>query len=215
MSSYTRLKPEALLSAEATMQAALSEGGKGNPFGISDLQVAALTSGGTGLNGAILAQKAAIVAERQATQQKAVSRKGLVDALSSAAATAYASTATDTQLASLGLPPRRTGTSRPKASVQPTALLAVPNANGTVKLSWARGDNRYGMTFLLETSGDGVEWSFLRSTQRVSETVAGFAPGTAAWFRVTAATSTTTSLPSAPVAVYAPASAPVQLRLAA
>ncbi len=62
---------------------------------------------------------------------------------------------------------------------------------------------------------DDVGWSFLRLTARVSDEVAGFAPGTAAWFRVTAATSTTTSLPSAPVVVCAPSAPAVHLRLAA
>ena len=53
------------------------------------------------------------------------------------------------------------------------------------------------------------------STSRTKTTLEGFAPGAAAWFRVTATTATTAARPSFPVAIYGPQpDAAVRLRVA-
>ena len=94
-------------------------------------------------------------------------------------------------------------------------LRADPNANGSVKLKWDRNGNAQTTMFVVETSADGAAWTFLKTTTRCSYLAEGFAPGAAAYFRVTATTSTASSLPSLPVGVYAPApAAQVQLRVA-
>lgn len=70
--------------------------------------------------------------------------------------------------------------------------------------------------FVVETSAGGAEWTMIKSTTRTSFVALGYAPGVAAYFRVTATTSVSASLPSLPVGAYAPAPpTAVKLRLAA
>ncbi len=71
-------------------------------------------------------------------------------------------------------------------------------------------------TFVVESSANGVDWTYLTSTSRITFLADGYAPGAPAWFRVTAKTATAIAVPSSSVSVYAPeAPARVELKLAA
>ncbi len=84
-----------------------------NVYNLSPDQLAAVTAT------TLIAATTALVPLREqihsAVQVKDALKDGVATGLSCAAATAYASSATDAQLATIGLPPRRAGSSRPKA----------------------------------------------------------------------------------------------------
>lgn len=112
-------------------------------------------------------------------------------------------------LATICFAPRRTGSPRPRPAA---------DAHGPRRDS---GDERYGESVLgperqLEWGDvpDRVERGrrVVAATPRASLTVDGFAPGAAAWFRVTAINASVASTPSATVAIYGP-SAPAAVRL--
>ncbi len=186
-----------------------------NGYGVTAGELTALTGADTALNAAINAQFNAKAAEKAATQTKKTDRLATLAAIQAISATVYANPAvTNTMLAAIGFAPRRSGSGTPAVPVTPTSLVATPFAAGTVKLTWNRNGNASGIVFLIEWSTDGTTWQFLKSTTRISYTANGFAPGVQAWFRVTATTSTATSVPTSSVSVYAPAPPVSQLRVA-
>ena len=198
MASFTNKTPEALL-ALGTNVATVIGPGTTNPYGVPTAAVTALMAADAALGGAINAQVAAKAAEKAATVTKAAKRDGVVAALNTIATAVYANPAvTDTMLASLGFPARRSGPAPRRVPTEPTGLSAEPFANGTVKLKWNRNGNKPGILFVIETSEDGLAWTMIRSTTRSSFAVEGFAPGVPAWFRITATTSTAASLPRSP-----------------
>lgn len=185
-----------------------------NAYGVTQAQITALTTGDTDLNTAINGQASARNAAKAATQTKATKRKAVVTALTAISDTVYPNPlVTDQMLAAIGFAPRPTHGS-PRIPLIPTNLVATPVANGTVRLKWDRAGNAPTVVFVIETSPNGTAWSFLRSTTRLSYVAPGFPPGQPAWFRVSATTSTTSSLPSLPVSVYAPGGQQVELKVA-
>jgi hypothetical protein len=86
--------------------------------------------------------------------------------------------------------------------VQPTALLAVPDASGTVRLSWDGSGNFYPTTYVVEGSSDGVTWSLQGTASAHKLTLNGYTPGQTFWFRVTATRNDQTSIPSASAAIW-------------
>ena len=155
----------------------------------------------------------------QAKVAKDASRAELVNGLSQVCAVLYApqSAVTDSQLASLGFAPRRSGSVRPKIAQRVTGLVAVPNGIDGVILTFDRALNPRSTTFQIFASGDqGATWAMVATSNRTRVTVP-LAPGTPTAYRVVAQASGAPSLPSLPVSVYGatpPAEAnPVVLKL--
>lgn len=86
--------------------------------------------------------------------------------------------------------------------VQPTNLLAVPDASGTVRLSWDGNGNFYPTTYVVEGSSDGVAWTLQGTASAHKLTLNGYTPGQTYWFRVTATRNDQTSIPSASAAIW-------------
>ncbi len=215
MSSFKDKNAETLLALGNNVTTVLGPGAT-NPYGVPQASVTALLAADAALGAAINAQKAAEIAAKTATAQKAAKRVAVAAALGAIQATADANPAvTNEMLVALGFSPRRGGAKpQPKVPATVTGLSADPSANGSVKLKWGRNGNAPTTMFVVETSADGAAWTFLKTTTRCSYLAEGFVPGAAAFFRVTATTSVAASLPSLPVAIYAPAPATVQLRVA-
>lgn len=189
--------------------------GQTNPYGVSAPTVAALTAINTALPLAINAQLTARAAEKAATEQKHVKRATMIGVLSDVATAVYANPAvTDEMLFALGFEPRPTGRSQPKAPVAPTGLMLSPRMDGTVKLTWSRNGGAYRTVYRIETSADGVTWSFLDTTTCASYVATGFAPGTSAWFRVVASNRQGRSLPCPCASIYTPVGERVELKVA-
>ncbi|HVL39562.1 MAG TPA: hypothetical protein VM328_09255 [Fimbriimonadaceae bacterium] len=86
----------------------------------------------------------------------------------------------------------------------PVSLMATPSCDGTVRLKWERSGNSPTTIFEVEASRGGGGWEVLATTTKTKATLAGFAPGIEARFRVRASKNERTSLPS-PIAVVYPA----------
>ena len=209
MSSFIKMTPEALI-ALGTHVAATIGNETPNDWGTTAAECNTLTTADSGLTAAVNGQKAAEIVAKTATANKNTKKADLIAALNAIQATVVANPAvTNDMLVSLGFSPRRGGV-KPQALTATgtvTGLTADPLATGTVKLRWNRSGNAPRTIFVVETSEDGANWTFLKSLTRCSYAAEGFAPGVAAWFRVTATTSTSASTPSLPVSVYAPGTA--------
>lgn len=98
--------------------------------------------------------------------------------------------------------------------VTPIDLLANPDAEGSVKLSWKRNGNPQGVVFVIEQSPDGEAWSQVFSTTKARVTLSGFTPGVEFWFRVRATKNDIVTLPSVPAGIWAPGGQQFQLQVA-
>ena len=193
-----------LLAAVDTMLAALPKEGT-NPFGISVAQITSLDD--EPLKSALTHLGTLRANLASAVQAKDLLKGALSKTYSKLSAVAYASSASDVQLATIGLKPRRTTSPRPKLPAQPTGLVATPFADGTAKIAWDRGSNARPTSFLVETSDDGLVWTYRTMTTRVSLSLNGCPPAQPIWFRVTATNSMGDSAPSASASIYAPSAA--------
>lgn len=89
-------------------------------------------------------------------------------------------------LTTLDLTPRSTSKT-PVVPVTPTTLVALPNVDGTVKVSWKPNGNKYGVVYELEVSDmDESNWAVVASVTKKSVTLEGFEPGVPKFFRVRA-----------------------------
>ena len=207
MSKYSNDSVTALLQAEGKAYEILSsEVGKNYPVDAS--AISGLHASAFALQTAENAQLAAMQAAKARTAEKGVRKEDLASRMATIQAVVTASpTVTDPMLIALGFPPRRGAAPRPKLPQAATGLTATPDGMGDVALVWKRGsgDSRSVVSFLVEYSLDaGATWSLLDTTRRVSLTAANFAPGVAAWFRVTATSAAGRAQPSAPAPIYAP-----------
>ena len=115
-------------------------------------------------------------------------------------------------IASLTLDPRST-TKTPVVPSQPQDFLATPFADGTVKLSWKPGANKYGVVYEVEAAdADESNWAVVATTTKSRITVAGFEAGTPKWFRVRATKNGQSSVYSFNSGIYIPIpGAPISL----
>ena len=136
---------------------------------------------------------------------KTSQRESLLSTLSTYLNLMYATpTVTGSAITSLGLAPR-SETRTPVIPFQPQDLLATPFADGTVKITWSRGDNKYGVVYQIEAAGaDATEWAMIQSTTKTKVTLSGMNPGTPMWFRVRATKGTLASEYSFPSGIYIP-----------
>lgn len=186
-------------------------------FGLSAAEISALTSSATLLGNAVqeLATRRASLDE--AIADKDLARAKILTALSQAARSVYSDAAlTDVQIRSLGLSPRRSGGVRPQALFAPTNLVAKGYSDSTIRLSWDRGaSNIRGTTFQIFGSTDGLAYEMIDTTTQASIVLSGYAPGSAAWFKISAKRSGLVSTMSDAASVYAPgAPAAVKLKVA-
>lgn len=111
---------------------------------------------------------------------------------------------TPESIASLTLTPR-SDTKSTIVPVQPVDFLATPFADGTVKLTWKPGANKYGVVYEVESAdADESNWSVIASTTKTKLTLSGFAPGAPKWFRVRATKNGLSSVYSFHSGIYIP-----------
>ncbi len=130
---------------------------------------------------------ASIVSHKASGQAKNAGRAAALELFSTYLNLVYASPAvTEAALASIGLSPRSDDRS-PLKPQTPQDLLAVPYADGTIKLTWKKGGNKYGVFYQVQTAGaDESDWTNLQVTTRANMTVSNVTPGEPRWFRVKA-----------------------------
>lgn len=163
---------------------------------------------------AIADWEAAKYALASAVDAKEFARNELLDAVAVVANDIYVGGVSDSMVSAAGLEPRdhvRT----PATPQQPTALLATPDADGSVLLKWNRGTNAYGMNFVVEATTDGENWTIVTTTMKSRITLFGYEPGDVAYFRVRAIKNGATSEPSNTEAIYLPVPSGSNMKVAA
>ena len=71
-----------------------------------------------------------------------------------------------------------------------------------MNLSWNRNGNPYSVSFVVESSADGTNWSTAAYTGKRTAMLEGYAPGVKTYFRVRATHRNVASLPSNTFAIY-------------
>ena len=131
---FNRKTDAELIALAQNLISKLPGGTTPNPYGITAAQVTSTNTAVASVTGAMASQKASLTALKSATLARGVGKASLVEAMNAIVVTAYASTATDSQLVSIGLSPRRKAPSRPSTPLTVEGLSATPSANGAVRL---------------------------------------------------------------------------------
>ena len=205
MSKYGTYSVPELLALGSNLTTVLSSA-SGEKYGVAPSAVTALGAADAALDAAENTQKACLIAAKGATATKLAHKEDVASRIAAIQAIVTANPlVTDAELVGLGFPARRGTSPRPKLPVAATDLSATPDALGNVKLRWTKGTNGTTVVYMIETSlNAGATWSLLDTTKRSSIVATGFAPGVAAWFRVTATGAAGRAQPSAPASIYAP-----------
>jgi hypothetical protein len=199
--TYFKMTDEELSTFIATAAAAFTAG-PATAYGLTAAQVTALQTAGTDLDTSVQDSANAEAAFREEIQKKLARREDALSNISLCAGLMYATPGvTDAMVAAAGFQPHDT-VPTPIVPQEPTSLVATPNANGTVFLSWNRNGNPYGVEFIIETGSDGVSWQQWTVTKKKSLTLDGFTPGVQKWFRVKASNRGLTSVASNSAAIY-------------
>ncbi|MEX2244327.1 MAG: fibronectin type III domain-containing protein [Fimbriimonadaceae bacterium] len=179
--------------------------GAGSAFGLDTADItalqAALTAADTSHDGAVTARSTSKSATL--TQNSDVfSLRGLLSqAISKIKTFAQGQDDPTATYAAMDIPvPDTTPTKH--FPVQPTSLLAQPDASGTVQLSWDGSGNFYPTTFVIEGSSDGSTWALQGTATANKLTLTGYTPGQTFWFRVSATHNGQTSIPSESEAIW-------------
>jgi hypothetical protein len=176
--------------------------------------LASLNTAVTELNAAVDEAEAAKAAFHAANNAKGASRQSLVDNISAVAALVYSnSNLTEAEITATGLAVHDASRST-VVPVEVTNLVAEAYSNGQALLKFHRGANPYGVTFEVESSTNGTNWSLWTTSQKQRVTLSGVAPGVTRWFRVRAKKGALSSAWTAPVAVYGPEES-LELQIAA
>lgn len=175
-------------------------------FGLSAPQAASMTNAAEILvdaNLGVIAAKNALLTARNAQTE---AHQTLISTFNTLLNLSYADPAvSDSTLNSIGLDSRTT-TRTPIVPQQPQSLEVVPNADGTVAVSWEAGENKYGVVYELQAgSTDSTEWTTVASVTRRNVVLSGFAPGVTRWFRVRATKNGIASEFSFTEGIYVPA----------
>lgn len=173
-------------------------------YGVSTTQATNLDGDNTNFGTSLTNVTAKKAAAKAAVQGKDAYRAELLDSISVIANVIYNNPAvTDEMIAALGLQPRAKTKSKitPKT---PGTLTASPYPDGNVFLKWGRGDNPYGVIYVVETSTDGSTWTQIGSATATKLTVSGYAPGVGTWFRVRATRNGLSSPASNLAPIYVP-----------
>jgi hypothetical protein len=149
--------------------------------------------------GSLAAARAAYAA---AAESKRARRRVLLSVLSRAAKRILEEPGlSDADILETGLRPPEETRSRVRPH-KPQNLYARPSVDGEVELNWSRGDNAYGVTYLIEAQRADEPWRLVLATTKTRIKLRGFAPGIKTAFRVTATHNETFSIPCATVFIY-------------
>ncbi|HMS54182.1 MAG TPA: fibronectin type III domain-containing protein [Fimbriimonadaceae bacterium] len=170
------------LAADASAMAATISAAPAT-FGLTAPQAAEMSDIAELFNDSISAAEAARVAAESSSFDKDLNRETLLSIYSQYLNLMYATpSVTASEIMTLGLEPRST-TRTPLVPVTPEDVLATPFANGTVKITWSRGGNKYGVVYEVECSdADESNWAVCGTTTKQNITLAGFEPGVPKWF---------------------------------
>lgn len=174
------------LASDATAMAAQIAAAP-STFGLSAGQATEMVDIAELFTDSIAAAEAARVAAESATFDKELQREALLSIFSQYLNLMYATpSVSSSEIMTLGLEPRST-TRTPLVPTTPQDPLATPFANGTVKITWNRGDNKYGVVYEIECSdADESNWAVCATTTKQSVNLSGFDPGVPKWFRIRA-----------------------------
>ena len=192
---------EKILAACAAITSHVS---KENPFNLNELDLTQIAAAQT-----LLAQKAedqrlGALLQAQKVRGKDAALRDAGTLLARLTKVALSSTATEAQLASIGMA-RPAKPSRPTAIAAPSGLVATPLLPSRAVLSWDR-NAAYGATQEVFWSPDGLDYRFLRSTTK-SRLEVDAPAGVAAWYQVRSVRSGLVSAFSNEASVYAPSPA--------
>lgn len=197
-----RDKTDATLLAKGE-QASAAIAAAGDPgYELTAAQTTALTSANTAMGTAITSKQAARDASKASTQQALTARDQIIDALASIGASIYNNPNVSEQMIADAGYAVHDDVPTKHAPVQPTKLLADPDASGTVKLSWNGSGNYYPTTYVVEGSADGVTWTLQGTATAQKITLTGFTPGATFRFRVSATRNGQSSVPSATAVIW-------------
>lgn len=196
---------DAQLSDLLTAIAATISGGP-TTFGLSAGNATAMTNAAENFGSALLDWNAAKAAADTAKLSKDTFRDESLATFRTYLNLMYATpTVSEISVSSLGLAPRSTERN-PVVPEQPVDLVATPFADGTVKLTWGSGGNKYGVVYEVERAGtDATDWTTAFSTTKRSVTLPDAAPGVIQFFRVSATKNGLRSQPSFTEGIYLPA----------
>lgn len=171
-------------------------------YALSPTDLTAINTAVSGFDGAMTNLAAKETAYRSAVEQKRINRAALISIVREYAAKFYANTAVDdAEISAIGLVPR--DTDRPPITPQtPLDFIAEPRVDGSVRFTWKRNGNPYGVNFVIEQRLVDGSWDTLVITRRTSLTVDGFTPGVETTFRVFAQNGTLLSPASNTFTIY-------------
>lgn len=174
-------------------------------FGLSAPQAAAMEAAASTFESDLMDWNTARLAAEGASLSKNEGRENALEIFSAYLKMAYANPAvTPATMASIGFSPY-SDTRTPLEAFVPRELVAVPYSDGTVRLSWKRGENKYGVTYLVETAeADATSWVLAKTVKKLSATLPGATPGVPRWYRVRAVTAESISEPCFPAGIYIP-----------
>ena len=207
-----------LVPAEAVLLAnrivAACGPGPTNTYGIVQADLTQLAANATALTTTGNAVEDALATYRAAVATRNGQLRLTRYILGNVARQVYANSAlTPAKIQTLGLSPR--SKSRTKTvPVTPDGLVAEPQANGTMKLSWNRSGNPSGAMFVVEARTEGGDWAPVANTSASRTVLGDLLPGGPIQLRVYAMKNDEVSLPSPLLVLYASATTP-PLRIAA
>lgn len=175
-------------------------------FGLSVGQATEMSDSAELFNELLAAWNAARNAADTASYDKQTQREASLAVFGQYLNLMYANPAvSSSDLLSIGFAPRSTAKT-PILPYIPQEPFATPFADGTVKLTWKAGDNKYGVIYEVEVSdADESNWTLLASTTKTRLTFNGFAPGVPKWFRIRATKNGDVSPYSVNAGIYIPA----------
>ncbi|HMS54319.1 MAG TPA: fibronectin type III domain-containing protein [Fimbriimonadaceae bacterium] len=175
-------------------------------FGLSVAQATEMSDSAELFNEALAAWNAARIAADTASFDKQTQRETSLAVFSQYLNLMYANpSVSSSSILSLGFAPRSTSKT-PILPFIPQEPFALPSADGSVKVSWKAGDNKYGVIYEVEVSdADESNWTLLASTTKTRLTFNDFAPGVPKWFRIRATKNGEVSPYSVNAGIYIPA----------
>ena len=209
---FSKLTDAALVNKGTTTKTAIA--GSEASYGLLPGDTTALNSDVVDFNKSITDAENARAAAQSLTQDKDAKRQALLAELTGIAKKVYANPAvTNAMLVEAGFAPRST-TRTPIVPVTPANLVANAFVNGDVKLTWDKAGNKYGVVFQVEAKSETGDWTIVATTTQSKIALTGYAPGTAAWFRVRATKNGIITTGSNEVSIYHSSSTP-SLQIAA
>ncbi|MCE9557997.1 MAG: fibronectin type III domain-containing protein [Armatimonadetes bacterium] len=156
-------------------------------YGLSPAQASALNTTATAFAADLTNVLTTHDAYTAAVKQKDADRKDLLNAVKAIQALVFSKPGlTAADIAAAGFVPHDTSPTS-VVPVMPTNFVANPLANGTVNCSWKRAGNKPAVTFVVEASTDGSNWSVVSLGNKTKVTLTGYTPGNTVNFRVVAA----------------------------